>query len=383
VANTDRPRGESFRHGPLREKPRWPEPDGARRFAGPGVRNVGNVAFVRTIDWVDGAIELIDQTRLPDECVTLRIETVDELIDAIRRLAVRGAPALGVAGALGVALAAATCADPAEAVARLRAARPTAVNLAWGVDRAAAHLPDFDAVLAEALRIRDDDIAACRSMGEYGADLLAELAPTPVRVMTICNTGGLATVERGTALGVIQTLHERGALAEAVALETRPLLQGARLTAWELARMGAPHRLVVDAAGPYLLARGYADAVLIGADRIAANGDTANKIGSYALALGARRAGVPFIVVAPETTVDMATPSGDAIAIEDRGAAEVVAVRGVRLAPPGTDAINPAFDVTPHDLITAIVTDRRVIRLDRGETLASVPPRERRATSAG
>jgi methylthioribose-1-phosphate isomerase len=333
---------------------------------------------VRTIDWVDGAIELIDQTRLPDECVTLRIETVDELIDAIRRLAVRGAPALGVAGALGVALAAATCADPAEAVARLRAARPTAVNLAWGVDRAAAHLPDLDAVLAEALRIRDDDIAACRSMGEYGADLLAELAPTPVRVMTICNTGGLATVERGTALGVVRTLHERGVLAEAIALETRPLLQGARLTTWELARMGAPHRLVVDAAGPYLLAQGYADAVLIGADRIAANGDTANKIGSYALALGARRAGVPFIVVAPESTVDMATPSGDAIAIEDRGAAEVVAVRGVRLAPPGTEAINPAFDVTPHDLITAIVTDRRVIRLDRGETLTSVPHGERR-----
>lgn len=378
MANTDRPRGERFRHGPLHEKPRWPEPERARRFAGPGVRNVGNVAFVRTIDWVDGAIELIDQTRLPDECVTLRIETVDELIDAIRRLAVRGAPALGVAGALGVALAAATCADPAEAVARLRAARPTAVNLAWGVDRAAAHLPDIDAVLAEALRIRDDDIAACRSMGEYGADLLAELAPTPVRVMTICNTGGLATVERGTALGVVRTLHERGVLAEAIALETRPLLQGARLTTWELARMGAPHRLVVDAAGPYLLAQGYADAVLIGADRIAANGDTANKIGSYALALGARRAGVPFIVVAPESTVDMATPSGDAIAIEDRGAAEVVAVRGVRLAPPGTEAINPAFDVTPHDLITAIVTDRRVIRLDRGETLTSVPHGERR-----
>ena len=339
---------------------------------------VGSVACVRTIDWVDGAIELIDQTRLPDELVTLRVKTVDDLIDAIRRLAVRGAPALGVAGALGVALAVATHDDPAGPIARLRAARPTAVNLAWGVDQAAAHLPDFDAVLARALAIRDDDIAACRSMGEYGADLLAELAPAPARIMTVCNTGGLAAVERGTALGVVRTLHERGGLAEAIALETRPLLQGARLTTWELARMGAPHRLIVDAAGPYLLARGYADAVLIGADRIAANGDTANKIGSYALALGAKRAGVPFIVVAPETTVDMATPSGAAIEIEDRGAAEVVAVKGVPLAPPGTGALNPAFDVTPHDLITAIVTDRRVIRLDRGETLSSVPPGSRR-----
>ncbi len=328
---------------------------------------------MRTIDWTDGAIELIDQTLLPDECVVARIETVDALIDAIRRLAVRGAPALGVAGALGVALAAATRDDPAEAIARLRTARPTAVNLAWGVDQAAARLPDAAAVLERALEIRDDDIAACRSMGEYGADLLAALAPAPARVMTVCNTGGLAAVERGTALGVVQTLHERGALAEALALETRPLLQGARLTTWELARMGAPHRLVVDSAGPYLLATGHADAVLIGADRIAANGDTANKIGSYALALGAARAGVPFVVVAPETTVDMATPTGAHIEIEDRGAAEVVAVKGVRVAPQGTQAVNPAFDVTPHELITAIVTDRRVVRLAQGETLSSVP----------
>lgn len=333
---------------------------------------------MRTIDWVNGAVELIDQTRLPDEYVTLRIETVDALIDAIRRLAVRGAPALGVAGALGVALAARTRADPAEAIARLRAARPTAVNLAWGVDQAAALLPDADAALARALEIRDDDIAACRSMGEYGAALLAELAPVPARIMTVCNTGALAAVEHGTALGVARTLHDRGALAEVLALETRPLLQGARLTAWELARMGAPHRLIVDSAGPYLLSRGLADAVLIGADRIAADGDTANKIGSYALALGAARAGVPFIVVAPESTIDMATPTGADIEIEDRGPDEVVEIKGVRLAPEGTRTVNPAFDVTPHNLITAIVTDRRVVRLDRGETLSSVGPGARR-----
>lgn len=311
---------------------------------------------MRTIDWVDGAIELVDQTLLPDRCVMLRVTTVDELIDAIRRLAVRGAPALGVAGAFGVALADGDTA----AIARLRAARPTAVNLAWGVDQAAACLPQGrDAVLDRALRVRDEDIAACTAMGERGADLLDG---DSLRIMTICNTGGLACVERGTALGVVQTLHERGRLAEVLALETRPLLQGARLTTWELARMGAPHRLVADSAGPYLLARGQVDAVLIGADRIAANGDTANKIGSYALALGAARAGVPFIVVAPETTIDAATPSGDHIEIEDRADHEVVEIRGVRLAPEGTRTANPAFDVTPHDLITAIVTDRRVIR---------------------
>ncbi|MFC4008644.1 S-methyl-5-thioribose-1-phosphate isomerase [Nonomuraea purpurea] len=311
---------------------------------------------MRTIDWVDGAVELVDQTRLPHDRVMLRVHTVDELVDAIRRLAVRGAPALGVAGALGVVLA---DGDPAQ-IARLRAARPTAVNLAWGVDQAAAHLPEGrEAVLAAALRVRDDDIAACRAMGERGADLLEG---DRLRIMTVCNTGGLAAVERGTALGVVQTLHERGRLAEVLALETRPLLQGARLTTWELARMGAPHRLIADSAGPYLLAKGEVDAVLIGADRIAANGDTANKIGSYALALGAERAGVPFLVVAPESTIDQNTPSGEHIEIEDRGAEEIVSLAGVRVAPEGTQALNPAFDVTPHDLITAIVTDKRVIR---------------------
>ncbi|MFC5832136.1 S-methyl-5-thioribose-1-phosphate isomerase [Nonomuraea insulae] len=311
---------------------------------------------MRTIDWVDGAVELVDQTLLPDKCVMLRIHSVAELVDAIRRLAVRGAPALGVAGALGVVLADGDSAQIAE----LRAARPTAVNLAWGVDQAATYVPrGREAVLAAALRVRDDDIAACRAMGERGADLLEG---DRLRIMTVCNTGGLAAVERGTALGVVQTLHERGRLAEVLALETRPLLQGARLTTWELARMGAPHFLIADSAGPYLLAKGGVDAVLIGADRIAANGDTANKIGSYALALGAERAGVPFIVVAPESTIDQNTPSGDQIEIEDRGADEVVAIRGVRLAPEGTRALNPAFDVTPHDLISAIVTDQRVIR---------------------
>lgn len=343
-----------------------------------------------TIAWRDGALELIDQTRLPGELVSLRLTTVPDVIDAIKRLAVRGAPAIGVAGAYGVALAAAASdprTDPAgfaAAVAALRSARPTAVNLARMVDRVAAvasagaapagspsaGAAPAEAALAEAHRVRDEEREASRAMGERGADLVLDLVGrTPVRAMTICNTGGLATVERGTALAVIQTLHERGVLAEAIAMETRPLLQGARLTAWELGRMGAPHRLAVDGAGPFLLARGAADVVLIGADRVAANGDTANKIGSYSLALGAARAGVPFLVVAPESTVDMATPGGGHIEIEDRGAAEVVTWGGVATAPPGTAAVNPAFDVTPVDLITALVTDRRVVRFDQGQTL--------------
>lgn len=332
---------------------------------------------MRTIDWVDGAIELIDQTLLPNELTLLRVTEADTLIDAISRLAVRGAPALGVAGAMGVALLARTHADPAEIrrhAGRLRAARPTAVNLAWGVDRALTRIADgADAVLAEALAVRDEDLAACISMGQYGADLALELTgKDALTVMTICNTGGLATVERGTALGVIQTLYERGNLVEALAAETRPLLQGARLTTWELAQMGAPYRLFADSAGPSLLARHQADIVMIGADRIAANGDTANKIGSYSLALGARAAGIPFLVVAPESTVDLATASGGDIEIEDRGTDEVTQLRGVTIAAPGTRAVNPAFDVTPRELITAVVTDRRIIRLDRGEALSAV-----------
>jgi methylthioribose-1-phosphate isomerase len=330
---------------------------------------------MRTIDWVDGEIRLIDQTRLPDTLTVLRIRTPDALIDAIARLAVRGAPALGVAGGMGVALLAALHpgdeAAVREGAARLRAARPTAVNLAWGVDRALAGLAHGPAgVLAEALRIRDEDIAACASMAHLGAALVRDLVARPrIRAMTICNTGALAAVERGTALGVIGELHARGLLEEALPLETRPLLQGARLTAWELERMGAPFRLLVDSAAASALARGMADVVLIGADRITRNGDTANKVGSFALALAARHAGVPFLVVAPESTVDLATPDGAAIEIEERAADEVTTFRGVRSAPAGTRTLNPAFDVTPATLITAIVTDRRVIRLDRGETL--------------
>jgi methylthioribose-1-phosphate isomerase len=321
------------------------------------------LADMRTIDWVDDSVEIIDQTALPGEVKTLRLGTVGELVDAIKSLAVRGAPALGVAGAFGVALAARVHADdPAElaaAVDRVENARPTAVNLARGARRAAAKLPEgADAVLAEACAIRDEEIAASEAMARRGADLMASLCGERPRLLTHCNTGGLAAVVLGTALGVVREMHERGALAGVIASETRPLLQGARLTSWELTRWGIEHRVAVDSAGPFLMARGEVDAVILGADRICANGDVINKVGTYSHALGARRAGLPFVVVAPESTVDLSTADGASVPIEDRGSAEVT---------PWAQAANPAFDVTPYDLVTAIVTDRRVIRLDRGE----------------
>jgi S-methyl-5-thioribose-1-phosphate isomerase len=318
---------------------------------------------MRTIDWADGAIEIIDQTALPGEVRVLRLTTVADLVAAIRSLAVRGAPALGVAGAFGVALAARQFAQDerarADAVLLVERARPTAVNLARGARRAAARLAAGpEAVLAEACAVRDEEIAASAAMATLGADLMVELCGARPRLLTHCNTGGLAAVTGGTALGVVTELHRRGALAGVIASETRPLLQGARLTAWELREAGIDFRVAVDSAGPFLLARGEADAVILGADRICANGDVINKVGSYAHALGARRAGLPFVVVAPESTVDLETPDGAAVEIEDRGAAEITDYAA---------AVNPAFDVTPHDLVTAIVTDRRVIRLDRGE----------------
>ncbi len=330
---------------------------------------------METIVWNDEAIDLIDQTKLPQELSLFRATTVAELVDAIKRLVVRGAPAIGVAGGYGVVLAmgeADPATDPAAfsgLVNRLRNARPTAVNLAVRVDEVLAMVAGGrQAALAAAHRIKDQEIQASIAMGERGADLVADLVGTqPIRAMTICNTGGLATVERGTALAVIQTLHERGSLEIAYPLETRPLLQGARLTTWELGRMGAPYRLVVDSAGPALISRGLVHVVVAGADRIAANGDSANKIGTYSLALAAHRADIPFLIVAPESTVDSDTASGSDIDIELRAEAEVTGFGEVRFAPAGAAALNPAFDVTPAELITAIVTDRRIVRCRDGE----------------
>ncbi|TWP46111.1 S-methyl-5-thioribose-1-phosphate isomerase [Lentzea tibetensis] len=306
---------------------------------------------MRTIDWVDGRIIAIEQTLLPGELKVVEIDDVDQLVDAIQRLAVRGAPALGVAGALGVALSAHKGGDVRADAARLRAARPTAVNLAWGVDRVLALLPQgVDAMTAEAVHVLEDDIRRNRVLGFRGASWLAERLGRKVNVQTHCNAGALACVEWGTALGVVRALHETGSLGHVYVDETRPLLQGARLTAWELARMGVEHTVVVDSAGPTVIARGLADAVVVGADRIAANGDVVNKIGTYPLALAAARAGIPFVVAAPESTVDLATASGADVHIEIRDPAEV----GV------PNALNYAFDVTPADLVTAIITDERV-----------------------
>ncbi|WP_219415036.1 S-methyl-5-thioribose-1-phosphate isomerase [Pseudonocardia nigra] len=316
----------------------------------------------RTVEWVDGRIRLIDQTALPELRLT-DVATVDALIDAIQRLVVRGAPALGAAGALGVALAAgtATGAELAAVAARLAAARPTAVNLAVGVRRALAAAPHGpDAVLDAALAVLAEDAAACRAIGARGAELLEELCgPAPLRVHTHCNAGALACVEWGTALGVVRSLHEAGRVAHVVADETRPLLQGSRITAVELSELGVPYRIVVDGAGPSIIARGLVDAVVVGADRVAANGDIANKIGTYPLALAAARAGIPFVVAAPESTLDPDTLDGAAIEIEERAPDEVL---GAGVAPAGSAAWNPAFDVTPSDLVTAVVTEDRVWR---------------------
>lgn len=330
---------------------------------------------MRTIDWRSPAcVVIVDQTRLPGELVTVEIRTVRDLADAVARLAVRGAPALGVAGALGVALAIAQAAeegwDPqrlAEEVARLRGARPTAANLAWGVDamlRVAE--PDPAAVEPAALDLLEREVEACVAIGARGADFLTATRPGPLRIHTHCNTGALACVEWGTALGVVRSLHRRGLVRRVLVDETRPLLQGARLTAWELAEEGIPYDVVVDAAGPGIIASGDVDAVVVGADRIAANGEVANKVGTYALALAAARAGVPFVVAAPESTIDAATPSGADITIEERGASEVLEWQGARTAPEGASARNPAFDVTPAELVTAIITERR--------TLLGTPP---------
>ena len=338
------------------------------------------MVVVRTIDWVDDHIVLLDQTRLPREECQLHVRTVDELVDAISRLAVRGAPALGAAGALGVMLAVQEGrrsdwddATLQHAIARLRAARPTAVNLARGVDRVLARLPDgADAVRNEALRVLADDGTVNRAIGDTGSRLLLELVGDAdrVRVYTHCNTGALATVEWGTALGIVRALQALDRLGLVYVGETRPLLQGSRLTAWELDRLGADYRIVVDGAGPGVIARRMIDAVVVGADRGTAHGDVINKVGTFPLALAAARAGVPFVVAAPESTVDAETPSGDDVRIELRSPDEVLSVGATRTAPERAQGFNPAFDITPADLVTALVTERRVVRPATGETPA-------------
>ncbi|APE36486.1 methylthioribulose-1-phosphate dehydratase [Nocardia mangyaensis] len=320
--------------------------------------------------WDDGALVTIDQRELPHEVRELRLHTVDEIIDAIATLAIRGAPAIGIAGAFGVVIA--TRAHTVDGVVdeaavgaeadRIAAARPTAVNLAWAVQRVRGRIADgADAVLAETLDMLAEDGRVNRAAATHAADLVQRLCgDRPLRLLTHCNTGRLATSAFGTAIGTLRVLHERGVVTDALVGETRPLLQGARLTAWELAEAGIPHRLTIDSAAAWAMATGQVDAVLVGADRITANGDVANKIGTFPLALAARHHGIPFIVVAPESTRDAAMATGAQIVVEQRPAAEVTGFGTVSTAPAGTPVFNPAFDVTPADLVTAVVTENGV-----------------------
>jgi methylthioribose-1-phosphate isomerase len=314
------------------------------------------------------ALWALDQTALPWQERELELRTPDDVAGAIGRLAIRGAPLIGVAAGYGVALGVDSL-DRACAV--LTASRPTAVNLAWAVERvraAAGSPPSYDAALAEARAIHQREIAASDAMASHGAELLASAR----RLMTHCNTGALAAPGRGTALSVAAELHARGQLDHVIATESRPLLQGARLTVYELARLGIPHELIVDSAAPGLISRGAVDAVIVGCDRVAANGDVANKVGTYGLALAARAAEIPFVVIGPTSTIDLACRSGAEIVIEERDEAEVLYVRDAAVAPPGTRCRNPAFDVTSAALVSALVTERGVVREPDERSLAAL-----------
>ena len=293
------------------------------------------------------ALVALDQTQLPRREHYLRLTSAEAIAEAIRRLAIRGAPLIGVAAAYGMAL------DPSsDAAALLKAARPTAVNLAHAVDRVAAAADP----LAEARAIHAEEEAASDAIAANGADIL----PAARRVLTHCNTGALAAPGRGTALAVVEELAARGSLRLAIVTESRPLLQGARLTAYELSALGIPYELLVDAAAPATIASGEVDAVVVGCDRVAANGDVANKIGTYSLALAAHAAGIPFVVAGPTSTLDPACPSGADITIEQRDPEEVRSAAGHLLTLPDTPCRNPAFDVTPAALISSLVTERGV-----------------------
>lgn len=326
-----------------------------------------------------GSLRIVDQRKLPGEFVERDLASVEDAAEAIRTLAVRGAPAIGVAAAMALAVAArggATVERLRDDAARLRATRPTAVNLAWALERMLVRTASAfegasqptalaDALRDEAEQIRAEDEAMCRAIGEHGAPLIEP----GMRVLTHCNAGALATAGIGTALAPLYVAHGRGVPFEVFADETRPLLQGARLTAWELSRAGIPVTLCTDGMAASLMAAGRVDLVLVGADRIAANGDVANKIGTYGLAVLAHHHRIPFVVAAPSSTVDLATPTGESITIEQRAAGEVTMIGGMRVAPDGIAVHNPAFDVTPAALIKWIVTDRG---LHHGPRIADV-----------
>lgn len=344
--------------------------------------------MVETIQWTPEGVVMVDQRRLPAETAYVTCRTYEEVAEAIRSMVIRGAPAIGVAAAMGVALGvlhsdgSSLPAALEKICATLASTRPTAVNLFWALDRmkrlalALEHRPIEEIrarLVEEAQRIKAEDIAVCRAIGRHGAALI----PDGATVMTHCNAGALATAGYGTALGVIRAAVESGKQVRVYAGETRPFLQGARLTAWELQQDGIPTTLITDNMAGYFLRGGRIGCVIVGADRIARNGDVANKIGTYSLAVLAKENGVPFYVAAPISTLDLRLASGDAIPIEERPPEEVTHIFGVAVAPQGVGAANPAFDVTPHRFVTAIVTEHGVARPPYEESLAqlaSVPP---------
>jgi methylthioribose-1-phosphate isomerase len=330
------------------------------------------------IEWKENKISLLDQTALPVSENYISYDSIAEFIVAIQNLVVRGAPALGVAGAYGVVLAMdeaarnGLSADQLEKnIDALRDARPTAVNLAWAVEKIRKHVGSGrDAVMAAAQELASEDKQSSTDMGNIGADwLINRLGAKPLTLLTHCNTGSLATTGTGTALGVIKELHHRGYVKEVFADETRPLLQGSRLTAWELMKSEIPYRIEPDGAAAMAILSGRIDAALIGADRIAKNGDSANKIGSLSVALACHAAGIPFLVVAPESTVDRSIETGKEIHIEIRGDEELTHFKGLQVAPIGAKSFNPAFDVTPAKYISAVITEKQSYEIAKGQTL--------------
>jgi len=319
---------------------------------------------VEALRWRGDTLELLDQRILPHRVVYVTCRTAAEVAQAIREMVVRGAPAIGCAAAFGVALDAKRGAPLQPAYDALAKSRPTAVNLFWALERMRG-ARDHD---AEARAIFEEDLAANRAMGRLGA----ELVPDGARVMTHCNAGALATAGHGTALGVIRSARDAGKKVSVIVNETRPYLQGARLTAWEMVQERIPVTLIADNMAGHLISRREVDLLIVGADRIAANGDAANKVGTYGLALAAQAHGVPFYVVAPVSTIDPSTRSGAGISIEDRDKDEVLSFGATRAAPEGTRALNPAFDVMPSHLITAIVTERGVLGAPYAEAIASL-----------
>lgn len=350
---------------------------------------------MRTVWWDNDAVALIDQRKLPRQEVVLRCTSVSQVAAAIRDMAVRGAPAIGVTAAFGMALAArlSTAADVAGVLAELElakaeldAARPTAVNLSWATtrmlgaargDNSADPAALREHLLATAQSMHDEDEAMCRAIGEHGAALLSDGA----RVLTHCNAGGLATAGYGTALAPLRTAHRLGRRLHVLVDETRPFLQGARLTAWELQREGIDQTLITDSMAGYFMRRGEVDCVIVGADRIVANGDVANKIGTYSLAVLARAHNIPLYVAAPTSTIDLSLPDGDAIPIEQRDSSEVTHLLGQPIAPEGVTAAHPAFDVTPHELVSAIITEHGIIEAPYREKLALLLAGEHRAVN--